>query len=371
MAKQHKQSSIGYTLGLKQRVHKAGQSPGTFVYTGLSTQPTQLRVVSYDHQHIQESVKDVFPEALAEVQFSPGGYTWVHVTGLQNVVLIKTIAAHYELHPLTVEDILNVSQRPKVESFEEYLFIAFYALLWPEEEAHFDAVQVSVVIGKQFVLLFEDRATHLFDTMRERLFASPQQRLREQGVDYLAYRILDSMMDQSFVILERMGDAIEDTEEQLVSRVSVQESRTLYPRLYEMKRQLLGLRKILWPVRDVMSHLLREETPFIHPFTRVYLRDAYDHSVQAIDALETFRDVLSGLMELYLSRLTHRMNEVMKVLTIIATLFIPITFLASIYGMNFEDMPELHWRWGYPAVLGVMLLTTVGMLWYFRRKKWF
>jgi magnesium transporter len=350
---------------LHKRSQKAGQPPGTAIYTGEKKMAaSRITVIIYDEHDFHETT-DTKLEACLPIK-KEKGITWINVEGLHDVEPINQLAKLYNLHPLTVEDILNNEQRAKVEEFADYVFITLKILQWQADQHIFTVEQISIVFGKDFVLSFQERDTKLFDPLKERLRGGLGQRFREHGSDYLAYRLVDTVVDQYFVVLEGMGEQIEHVEELIIAAPTQQNSRTLY----HLKRQMLLLRKAVWPVREVVSHLLQADGNWFSAFTRVYLRDVYDHVAQAIDTVETFRDMLAGMLDIYLSSLSNRMNEVMKVLTIIATIFIPITFIASLYGMNFQYMPELRWRWGYPAVLTLMLIVVVAMLSYFRRKKW-
>jgi magnesium transporter len=349
----------------RKRLKKVGQPPGTPIYTGAKQIESRIQVISFNQHDFHEVSGKKLSECLPET-IEPGLSIWMNVQGLSDTKLIDDIAKRFKLHPLTVEDILNVSQRPKVEEFDHYLFITLKVLLWKSHSSTFSVRQLSLVLGSDFVLSFQDGETPYFDSVKERLQASSGQRLREHGTDYLTYRLIDSVVDRYFVILEAIGDEIEKVEERIVSSPTQQTMKTIY----RLKRQLLILRKSIWPMREAIGHLAHVEGKLVAPFTRVYLRDVYDHTVQAIDTLETFRDMLASMMDMYLSSLTNRMNEIMKTLTIIATIFIPITTVASIYGMNFEYMPELKWHWGYPMVLCVMFAIMASMMLYFWRKKW-
>ncbi len=348
------------------RVKKAGQPPGTPTYTGeQNNTPPRITVITYTPTHVDQATNTTLNESLLAT--TPPTVTWVNVEKLHDVALIEQLAKRYHLHPLTVEDILNVQQRSKVEEFDNYIFITLKMLLWNAKSLKFSIKQMSLIVGKDFVLSFQECETDFFSAIQQKLCNIKNQRLREQGTDYLAYRLIDAVIDQYFVVLEGLGNQIEDVEERIIANPTPQNSRTLY----QLKRQMLQLRKAIWPMREAISHLLQAENDIMTSFTHVYLRDVYDHAVQAIDTIENFRDMLSSMLDVYLSSLTNRMNEIMKVLTIISTFFIPMTFIASIYGMNFDNMPELHWRWGYPVTLGMMVLIGALMLNYFRRKKWF
>lgn len=348
---------------LHKRAKKAGQPPGTPVYTGKKkATETRISVLNYSEQTVTEHHGKTLDDVLPSVK--EPGTTWIQVEGLQNIELIDQIAQKYQIHPLTIEDILNVDQRPKVESFENYVFITLKVLTWNAKKSSFKTEQISFVLGKDFLLSFQERENAYFKPIRERLQNSLNLRMRQQGADYLVYRLMDAIVDYYFVVLEGLGDQIETIESVIIADPKPQNTRTIY----RLKRQLMIVRKAIWPMRESVSHLIQMEETFT-PFTRIYLRDLYDHVVQAIDTVETCRDILASMLDIYLSSLTTRMNEIMKTLTIIATIFIPITFIASFYGMNFP-MPELHWRYGYPMVIGVMAVMVLAMLSYFRRKKW-
>lgn len=348
------------------RAKKAGQPPGTPVYMGEeSNQPPRVTITTFTATDFKTTVSDKLDITLLPADKST--FSWVNIENLQDVSLIEQLAGFYQLHPLTVEDILNVQQRPKVEEFENYIYIAAKMLLWHEKAKTFSIKQVNFVLGKNFILSLQECETELFSSIYKKLCSTANPSLRKQGADYLTYRLIDTVIDQYFVVLEVLGNQIEDIEERITTDPTPQNSRIMY----QLKRKMLQLRKVIWPMREAMSHLLQINNPIITSHTHIYLRDVYDHTVQAIDTIESFRDMLASMLDVYLSSLTNRMNEIMKVLTIISTLFIPMTFIASIYGMNFEFMPELHWRYGYPVTLCIMLVIAVLMLSYFKRKKWF
>lgn len=348
------------------RAKKIGQAPGTATYTGEQNEiPPEITVINFQPNDSKKTISSTLDESLLDV--APPTVTWVNVERLQDVSVIETLAKKYNIHPLTVEDILNVQQRPKVEEFDNYIFITLKMLPWNRKTNTFSIKQVSFVVGKDYVLSLQECETDFFDSIQNKLCNPNNKRLREQGTDYLAYRLIDAVIDQYFVVLEGIGNQIELLEEKIIVDPTPQNSRTLY----QLKRKMLQLRKAIWPMREAISHLLQADNAIITSFTHIYLRDVYDHAVQAIDTVENFRDMLASMLDVYLSSLTNRMNEIMKVLTIISTVFIPMTFIASIYGMNFEYMPELHWRYGYPLVMGIMVLIAIIMLDYFRRKKWF
>jgi len=284
---------------------------------------------------------------------------------LHELDLIESLGRHFKIHPLVLEDIVNTGQRPKMEGFEDYLFLVLKMLNYDEKTNEIRTEQVSLVIGKYFVISFQEREGDVFNQVRERIRKS-KGKIRKRGSDYLAYALMDAVVDNYFIVLEKMGEKTEDLEQELLTKPS---SETLQA-IHSLKRKLILLRKSVWPLREAVSGLTRGDSKLIKDSTIVYLRDVYDHTIQVIDTIETLRDTVSGMLDTYLSSISNRMNEVMKVLTIIATIFIPLTFIAGIYGMNFEYMPELEWPWGYFAVWGVMILVAITMCIYFKRRGW-
>ena len=350
---------------IQKRVKKAGQLPGTPIYTGSKSEVIpQVTIATYNNQEFNQQVYTQLDQQ--SIQAKDNYITWIHVEGLRDIHLIEQIAEKYKLHPLSVEDILNVSQRSKIEDFDDYIFITLKILSWEHKLGKMNTEQLSLVIGQNFVLSFSEGPFPAFNLIRERLRTGHSVHLLENGSDYLAYRLMDITIDQYFVVLEKISDKIENIEENIITSPTQQNARDIF----HLKHKILLLRKAVWPIREEISHLLQADHKFITSFTRLYLRDLYDHVVQAIDAVETLRDMVSSIMDIYLSLVTNKMNEIMKVLTIISTIFIPITFVTSLYGMNFKYMPELDLHYGYPAALVVMGLISCGMLLFFRRKKW-
>lgn len=352
------------TRHLTSRSRKAGLPPGALVYVGKPpVEPVRIRIIDYTPEKLEErEVTDA--ESCFPYRDSPGT-AWVDVYGVHDVALTEALGRHFGLHPLVMEDLLNSSQRPKMEDYDGYLFFILRMLTWREPEGRIGEEQVALVLGDRWVLSFQERPGDILDPLRERM-RSAKGRLRERGPDYLAYAIIDSIVDHYFVVLEHVGERLDAVEEKLIADPRPETIR----RLHGLKRELLHLRRSVWPLREVLNALLRDESPLVKAETKVYLRDVYDHTIHVIDTLETYRDIAAGLLDVYLTSLNNRMGEVMKVLTIIATIFIPLTFVAGVYGMNFEFMPELEWAWAYPAVLSVMLAMGLGMLVYFRRRGW-
>lgn len=349
---------------VRKRAKKAGLAPGTLTYTGkTSTTTSAVMIVNYNSDHYEEKLTHDFDPT--DPILSLPGIQWLNIEGLHNTDLIQKIATFYKLHPLTVEDILNVSQRPKVEEFENYLFVTLKVLDSQSKRSTFSVKQLSIILGKNFVLSFQEADTTRFDQIRAKLHGTAL-RLREHGSDYLAYRLIDSVVDEYFLVLEVVGDKIESIENKIIKEPTQKNAQIIY----KLKRQMLMLRKAIWPMREAISHMLHIEEGLIAKSTLIYFRDVYDHTMQAIDTAETFREMLGSMLDMYLSSLTNRMNEIMKTLTIITTIFIPITAIASFYGMNFIDLPGIHAPWGWIATSIVMVGVAITMIIYFRIKKW-
>ncbi|MBE0558305.1 MAG: magnesium/cobalt transporter CorA, partial [Proteobacteria bacterium] len=290
--------------------------------------------------------------------------SWIHIDGLHETRLLEQMGTAFGLHPLILEDILNTEQRPKSEDHSDYLYVVL-RLFHEDAGGALEPEQVSIVFGRNWLISLQEKEGKLFDPIRERL-RNEKGRLRKAGADYLAHALLDATVDSYFVILDKFGEKIEDLEAVLIGRPSPQTLQAIQA----LKREIILLRKSAWPLREMIGSLGRSDSPLIREQSALYFRDVYDHAVQVIDTIETYRDMLSGMLDIYLSSISNRMNEVMKVLTIIATIFMPLSFLAGIYGMNFRYLPELEWRWGYFGLWGVMVAIALVMLIAFRRKKW-
>jgi len=344
---------------------KVGLPPGSLIFTGKQhADKVRIDIIDYDPDNLSElkteNIEDCFP-----YKDSPAN-TWIDIKGVHDADLISKVGEQFEVHPLVLEDILNTSQRPKIEVFDNYIFIVLKMLSYNEAKKIVDSEQVSLIIGRSFVISLQEKEEDIFEPLRGRL-RKGKGRIRTMGADYLAYAILDVITDNYFLMLEKLGEQMEEFEERLLKGP---DQETL-KQLYVLKRENLLLRKSVWPLREVITQLERSESTLIKKKTSPFLRDLYDHIIQIIDTVEIHRDMTAGLIELYLTSNSNRMNEVMKVLTIIATIFIPLTFIAGVYGMNFANMPELEWPWAYFAVLFMMLVIGAGMLLYFRKKKWF
>ena len=290
--------------------------------------------------------------------------TWINVDGLGNTGVIEDLGKCFTIHPLILEDILNTEQRPKMEDLETYIYLNLKMLSFIDQEMDVKVEHISMIFGSNFLISFQEDIGDIFDPVRERI--RKDGRIRKFGPDYLAYALIDSIVDNYFVVMEKLEERVEDLEEELV----INPTQESLHKINRLKKDMIFLRKSVWPLREVINNLERSESTLIKESTTIYLRDVYDHTIQVIDTLETFRDMVSGMIDIYLSGLSYKMNEIMKVLTLIATIFIPLTFVVGLYGMNFRNMPEIDWEYGYYSVLVVMVIMVAGMLTYFRRKKW-
>jgi len=324
---------------------------------------TRVTVVEYDAQNFQER-NGVTTESCHVFPPEPT-VTWVNVDGVHQVEVLERLGSCFTVHPLALEDILNTEQRPKVEDYGEDLFVVVKLISYNEKKEEVEAEQISLILRPHALISFQEKEGDDFAAVKERLRAG-KGRLRKMGADYLGYTLLDIVVDRYFVVLEKLGERVEVLEEKLLTDPGTAVLR----KIQKLKKEMLLLRKWIWPLREVISSLERGEFPGIQKGTRIYLRDVYDHTIQVMDAVEIYRDMLSGMLDIYLSSLNNRMNAVMKVLTVITTIFMPLTFLAGVYGMNFKHMPELEWPWGYPLILLAMGGVAVFMLALFRRKKW-
>jgi magnesium transporter len=349
---------------LNIKAKKAGLPPGSLVHVGeKKTERTTINILAYDEHQLQAQTEATVKECLNFKDKT--AVAWINVEGLHQVEVLQKLGEAFDLHPLVLEDILNTTQRPKLEDYGDYLYIVLKMLDYDEQNNQITAEQISLVLSTKVIISFQEQPGDVFDAVRNRV-KNGRGRLRTAGPDYLAYAMLDAIVDNYFVILEKLGEDIELLEEELIQETTPETLQEIY----HLKRELIFLHRSVWPLREVISVLSRGETPFFKDTSVIYLRDVYDHTVRVIDLVETYRDLVTSMLDLYLSSVSNRMNVVMKVLTVIATLFIPLTFITSLYGMNFKYMPELEWRWGYGAVWLVILMVTVFMLVYFRRKKW-
>ena len=349
---------------IKKQLRKAGTSPGTLIHIGeQKVDETQMTLVDYDEEHLQERVLDGIEEAFPLKDLPT--VTWINIDGLHQLDIIEKVGQHFNIHPLVLEDIVNTGQRPKTEEFEDLIFVVLKMLHYDENSEKITSEQFSLVLGPNFLISFQEIQGDVFRTVRERI-RKPKTRIRKAGCDYLAYALIDAIVDHYFLILEKLGENIEALEEDLLENPSPETLQTLH----EMKREMIYLRKQIWPIRELINSLVKGESYLINESTSLFFRDIYDHTIQIIDTIESYRDILSGMLDIYLSSVSNKMNEIMKVLTIIATIFIPITFVAGIYGMNFKYMPELEWRWGYFMVWGLIVVVAGIMIGYFKKNQW-
>ncbi len=349
---------------MKKLSPKTGLSPGSLVFVGhKKTDKTAIDVMVYSPTELRE-FRTENPEDFFTLKDS-ADISWIDIKGIHNTQQIAMIGEHFQIHPLVLEDILNTRQRPKIDFYDDYIFAVLKIISWNEKKKSIETEQISLIIGPNYVISFQEKEDDIFDPLRERI-RKGKGRIRNMGSDYLAYAMLDITVDNYFLVLEGIGEHMEILEERLLKNPD----KKILKEIYVFKRENLLLRKAVWPLRELISQLERSDISIIKKKTRPFLRDLYDHTIQVIDTVETNRDMTAGLLELYLSTMSNKTNEVMKVLTIIATIFIPLTFIAGVYGMNFDYMPELQWPWAYFAVMGLMALLALMMLWYFRRRKW-
>lgn len=355
---------------IKKLSKSRGLKPGTVVFVGeQKVEKVRIRIIDYDETHLNEkevaSVEECFP-----YKESPT-ITWINIDGLHDVGVIEKIGSHFELHPLIMEDIANTGQRPKLDVSDRYFFVSLKMLYNDRDNGEMQSEQFSLVVGPNFVISFQERVGDVFEPVRDRIRKTVP-RAQFMNPDYLAYAMIDAIVDGYFSVLEALAERIESLEDVLVSNPVPENLETIH----DLKRELIYMRKVVWPLREVIGGLERLESPLINKTTRAYLRDLYEHTIQVIDTVETFRDSVSGLLDIYLSSVSNRMNEVMKVLTIIATIFIPLGFLAGVYGMNFDtgagsfNMPELGLPYGYLLFWGLALLIGGGLFLFFKRKRW-
>jgi magnesium transporter len=345
----------------RKRHPHAGARPGTLLIAPDAPQP-RIRVVQYSTNAVTDEVVDD-PSTLRD-RLRPGSVTWIDVQGFGNEATLQSIAEQFQIHPLAMEDVVNVPQRPKAEAYAQQLLFIARTMTMPNP-ASLDAGQLSMIVGPDYVITFQNRQNNRLDPVRQRI-ANPTARLRRNGVDYLAYAILDTVVDSLYPVLAAFGERLESIESQILS----DPRPTVLGKINTLRNQLMLLRRAIWPQRDAVRTLLAGDNELLGETVRMFLRDTLDHCEQIADVVEMYRDTATGLLNTYMSAVAHRSNEIMKVLTIISSIFVPMTFVAGVYGMNFESMPELGFTWSYPLVWGVMLSLAIGMLWYFRRNGW-
>ena len=346
------------------RQKQPGAPPGILVHVGeKKADRVHITMIDYDDRQLQE--QDIEEVAELAVRRRMPSVTWINVDGLHDTAVMARIGEAFDLHSLILEDILNTQQRPKMENFENCIFVVLKMLSLADDGANIRSEQVSLVLGTGYVLSFQEMTGDVFEPVRQRI-RSRKGRICKMGPDYLLYALVDAIVDHYFVLLEKIEEKLEVLEDAVFENPTM----SALAEIQRLKVELLRFRKAIWPLRETVNGLLREESELIDEKTEIFLKDVYDHTIQVIDTVEGFRDTVSGLLDVYLSSLSNRMNEVMKVLTIIATIFIPLTFIAGIYGMNFDYMPELRIPWAYPAVGLGMLAVALIMIGYFRKKGW-
>jgi magnesium transporter len=351
------------------KYHVPGTPPATLISPAEGeVGPCVITLIQYNSETFFEGQFETFEDLMQ--RFDPSKINWVNVDGLNDIELLRKLGKQFSIHPLALEDVLNTTQRPKVEHYTDHYFI-ISEMIYKEENRRITLEQLSVFLGKSYVLTIQEESEHdVFEQVRSRLRGG-RGYARKMKSDYLAYALLDATVDQFFPILETLGESIEAIEEELLDKPS----RGTLRKLYETKRLLLQLRRTAWPQREIFNTLIRDDSGLVSKETQIFLRDCYDHTAQIVDILESYRDLATGLMDVYLSSLGFRTNEIMRLLTVISSIFIPLTFLAGVYGMNFNteyplNMPELNWPFGYFLCLGVMVCSAAGMVLFFKRKNW-
>ena len=350
---------------MRKRYKRPGLPPGTLVYVGDNKHvKSTIKIFDYNTDSITETdIKN--PDELATC-LADNTVSWINITGLNDLGLIEKIGKIFDVHPLVLEDIVNTDHRPKFEEYDEYYYSIVKMLTYDDKKKEINSEQVSFILGKNYLITFQEIEGDVFDTIRERLRKN-KGRVRREDSDYLCYTLMDSIVDNYFYVLETIAEETELLEGILLKNAD----SSVLQRIHQLKRQLIFIRKSVWPLREILNNIDRLESDLVKSSSKLFFRDVYDHTIHIIDTVENLRDIVTGMLDIYLSTVSNRMNEVMKVLTIIATIFIQLTFLAGIYGMNFQYMPELAWKFGYPLALTVMGSIGIIMLVFFKRKKWF
>lgn len=353
----------------RSRSKKSGLPPGALVYVGKSDdelsqlEKPKLTLISFNSKVFEEKI--ITPEALVSLKSSASRKLWINVHGIHDADLIRQIGQRFELHPLVLEDILNTEQRPKIDEYDNYLVMETRCFYYDKASLSVSSEQISLVLGRDFILTFQERSTGAFAAVRERL-RSDHSPMRALGVDYLAYSLLDSIVDKYFHVLEQLDDDSETLEDALLAKPSIAQLHSIH----QLKRVAIELRRAVWPLREVINHLMRNEQGFFSAATIPYLRDIYDHTVSFIESLESIRDSLSGLMDIYMTSVSNRVNLEVRALTVVAMLFMPATLIAGIFGMNFTFMPWIHAHHGFWWAIALMTAIAVCMLMIFWRRQW-
>ena len=349
----------------KKTSRKAGLSPGTLVHVGeRKVEDTKISIMDYDEANLREMTVDTIENCGQFMETD--SVSWINISGIHDVDMIQKLGTCFNLHSLVLEDILNTEQRPKMDDFDDYILLILKMAYPDADHQVIQYEQISLIIGPNYVISLQEVEKDVFDSVRERI-RKGKGRIRRSGSDYLSHALMDMVVDSYFKILEGLGEKIETLQDAVIE----DPEPSLLAVIQSLKKEALFLRKSIWPLREIINTLTRGESELIREDTVIFLRDVYDHTIHIIETIETFRDMLSGTLDIYLSNVSNRMNEVMKVLTIIATIFIPMTFIAGIYGMNFKYMPELEWAWSYPILMLALFGMFLVMIFWFKRKKWF
>jgi len=351
---------------MSKRRKKIGLPPGSVIYTGnRKAEKIQIHYIQYDETHLEEKTLDNQGEIVFR-QSPDEKVDWYDIRGIHDTTLIEQIGSIFDIHPLILEDVSDTHQRPKFDEYEKGIFIIIKALAFDKAELKIKTEQVALYFRDGFVVTFQETQSDLFEHVRKRI-KSGKGRIRQRGTDYLIYSIIDILVDNYFIVLEDIESEIEVLEDNILESQDSEIKSTIH----SLKKELLVMRKSIAPLREAIGRFAKTDSPLVAANTVVYIRDLYDHTIQVMDAVESFRDLLNGLQDLFISEVSFKMNQVMQILTIVSTIFIPLTFLAGIYGMNFENIPELHWQYGYFILLGVMASIFVGLLFFFKKKMWF
>ena len=345
---------------------KTGQAPGSVIYTGKEVkEEVTIHLVQFDEENIEQ---ESFTTAKSKfkVKNTENQITWYDIRGIHNTKIVEHLGTFFNIHSMVLEDIVNINQRAKYEEFEDGIFITLKALSFDKKKIRVTTEQISIYIKDNQIISFQEKETDLFETVRKRLDIK-ESKVRTHKSDFLAYCLIDCVVDNYFDLLDSLEEVIEKLERKLIESEST-EHKTV---IHQLKKEILKVRKLISPLRELVGKFSKSDSPLINKTTEVYIRDLQDHTIQLIDITETYRDVLNGLYDLLTSNVSMKMNRIMQVLTIISTIFIPLTFLAGIYGMNFDNIPELHWKYGYYAFWGMITMITISLVFFFKKKKWF
>lgn len=356
-------------VNIKNRVKKAGMPPGTLVYLGeKEVEKSRISVIDFNEETYEErDVKEI--DECFQFVSAKESIKWINIEGLTDIKTLEKIGVRLGIHPLVLEDIINTEQRPKIEDFSDYIYVTMKMISAEDDDKNDEyevyVEQISIIFGKNFVITFLEQNSDYFETIRDRIrFGTGK--IRKMGADYLAYGIMDIVIDNYFIVLEKLVEQLDVIEAKLDRNPKADSLWSIY----NLRKEMIFLRKYIWPLRDVTNQMLKSESELINEGTKRYIKDIYDHMVQAIETIEIFREMLSEMLNIYISINSNKMNEIMKLLTIISTIFIPLTFIAGVYGMNFEYMPELKNKLGYPAILLFMFIVGASLFAFFKRKKW-